>query len=187
MLARRPITVLAASTDVYGAASPAVQALVQSTSGPLGLAVVLVYSFLVAIALPFPGEVVLAVPLELGIHPQAELALLIGASAFGKAIGSLVALRLGNGASRSPLFVRVTGRFPALAAGERAFVDRVKEYGYLGLATGLAIPLMPDTALIYAFSVVETNYVKFAVAAFVGTAARLVTVAGLVNSALAVT
>ncbi|WP_254536738.1 hypothetical protein [Halomarina litorea] len=172
---------------MYGTAPPALQALIQSTSGPLGLAVVLVYSFLVAIALPFPGEVVLAMPLDLGLHPQAELALLIATSAFGKAMGSLIALRLGNGASRSPLFARIVGQFPALAAGERAFVDRIKEYGYLGLAVGLAIPLMPDTALIYAFSVVETNYVKFAVAAFVGTAARLVTVAGLVNSALAVT
>ncbi len=187
MIARRLRAVLTALSNVYGTVPPAIQALIQSTSGPVGLAVVLVYSFLVAIALPFPGEVVLAMPLDLGLHPTAELGLLICASAAGKAIGSLIALRLGNGASRSPLFAHALEFFPVLVAGQRAFVARVREYGYLGLAVGLSIPLMPDTALIYAFSVVETNYLKFALAAFVGTVARLLAVAGLVSGALALT
>ena len=55
-----------------------VQALIQSTTGPGGLAIVLVYSFLIAVALPFPGEIVLAMPLNLGVHPHVELGLLVG-------------------------------------------------------------------------------------------------------------
>jgi len=173
---------------VIDPAPTTVQALIQSTTGPGGLAIVLVYSFLIAVALPFPGEIVLAMPLNLGVHPHVELGLLVGTSSLGKSLGALAALRLGHGASRSGLLVRAVGRFPAaVALRDRVLAATVGRYGYLGLTAGLAVPLMPDTALIYAFSALERDYLKFAVATFVGTVARLLAVAGIAAGVLSLT
>ncbi|MFC7156099.1 hypothetical protein ACFQPA_11635 [Halomarina halobia] len=173
---------------MYETVPPVVQSLLETSTGPLGLLVVLVYSLLVATVLPFPGEVVLAVPLDLGFDARVELALLIVASSLGKAAGGLLALHVRDGAVRSNPVVRVYGRVPPwIAERQRSFVRRVGRHGSLGLAAGLAVPLMPDTALIYAFSVVETSPLKFAAAAFVGTVVRLLAVVGLIGglSALA--
>lgn len=165
-----------------------VQALIQTALGVGGLAAVFVYSFLIAVALPFPGEVVIAMPLDLGVHRHVELAVLVATSSFGKSLGAVAALRLGDGASQSGLLVRAFGRFPAaIALRERALSATVGRYGYAGLAVGLAVPLMPDTALIYAFSVIERDYLKVALATFVGTVARLLAVAGLAAGALSLT
>ena len=57
-------------------------------------------------------------------------------------------------------------------------------YGYLGLAGALAIPFAPDTAVIYAFSVVEPRRTHFAAAAFAGTTLRLAILAGVVSAVL---
>lgn len=165
-----------------------VQALIQTTSGLGGLAVAFVYSFLIAVVLPFPGEVVLAIPLDLGVHRHAELAALVVTSSLGKALGAAAALRIGDGASQSGLLVRAFGQFPAaIAVHDRALAATIGRYGYVGLAAGLAIPLMPDTALIYAFSVIDRNYLKVALATFVGTIARLLAVAGIAVGALSLT
>jgi uncharacterized membrane protein YdjX (TVP38/TMEM64 family) len=163
-----------------------VETLVREATGPLGLLVAAVYSFLVAVALPFPGELVLAIPLDTRFGPRVDLAALIVASSLGKAVGSVLALRLGNGA-RTGLFERWLDGLPTVVALDENPVTRaVSRHGYLGLGVGLAIPLFPDTATIYAFSVLETNYVKFALAAFLGTVVRLLAVAGIVGGAMAV-
>ncbi|MFC6837015.1 hypothetical protein [Halomarina ordinaria] len=172
---------------MYESVPPAVQSLLEFSTGPFALFVVLVYSLLVATVLPFPGEVVLAVPLDLGLSHTTELGLLVVVSSLGKAVGSLLALSLRDGATRTSPFVRLYGRVPPwLAARQRALVRRVGDHGYLGLAAGLSVPLMPDTALIYAFTVVETDRLKFALATFVGTVVRLLAVLGVVGGLSAV-
>lgn len=47
-------------------------------TGPLGLAAVFGYSFLVAVVLPTPGELVLAVPIDLGLPSSLTVAIVIG-------------------------------------------------------------------------------------------------------------
>lgn len=157
-------------------------------TGLLGLVAVFVYSFLVAFVLPLPGEVVLAVPLELGWSDEAELALIVVIASLGKALGSLAALWLGHGATAAATRSGLTARLGRLVgidtpAGGR-LVRFVRRHGYLGMTVALSIPLVPDTATVYAFSVVETSYSRFAVAAFVGSAVRLLVVLGLVGATL---
>jgi len=156
-------------------------------TGLLGLVAVFVYSFLVAFVLPLPGEVVLAVPLELGWPAEAELALLVVVASLGKALGSLAALWLGHGAAAAASRTGLTGRLSRLVGAGTG--DRLaalgRRYGYLGMTVALSIPLVPDTATVYAFSVLETSYPRFAVAAFVGSVVRLLVVLGLVGAVLA--
>lgn len=157
-------------------------------TGPLGIVVVFVYSFLVAFVLPLPGEVVLAVPLGLGWSAEAELALVVLVASLGKALGSLAALWLGQNAATAAARSRAVVRLRATVApgdGSGGRLTRfVQEYGYLGMILVLSIPLMPDTAVVYAFSVVETSYPRFAVAAFVGSALRLLIVLGAAGAVL---
>ena len=49
-----------------------------------------------------------------------------------------------------------------------------REYGYAGLALALSVPFFPDTLSIYAFTVLEDDYLKFAAATFAGSVGRLV-------------
>lgn len=162
-----------------------VEVVVHEVTGPLGLVVAATYSLLVAALLPFPGELVLAIPLDLGFAPTTELALLVVASSAGKAVGSLLALWVGTGA-RTGVCDRWPGGLPGVVSlGENPVTRAMSRYGYLGLGVGLAIPFFPDTAVVYAFSVLEMNYLKVALAAFFGTVARLLTVAGVVGGAMA--
>lgn len=167
------------------------ESLVRTATGPIGLFVVFVYSFLIAVALPLPNAVVLAAPLNLGLPETGRLALIILVSGFGKATGSVVALYLANRAQR--LFVvhdRPTGEDCSQRSGsvrhqfqrvrlkiadwaERRTVELVRRYGYTGFAVSLALPGVPDTLSIYAFAVIERDYLKFGLAAFVGSVGRL--------------
>jgi len=52
-------------------------------------------------------------------------------------------------------------------------VELVRRYGYAGMALGLSVPGFPDTLSIYAFSVIEKEYAKFAAATFAGSVGRL--------------
>lgn len=168
-------------------AIPSPEFLVRSATGWSGLAFILLYSFLVAVALPFPGELVLLAPLNLGLPGWAELTLVIGVSAAGKAAGSLFALSLGNSATRTGHVRNALKRFrvDAFAVVEQRLGDFVRDHGYLGLTVALSIPGSPDTVSIYAFSAVETEYPKFAAAAFVGTVVRLLVVVGIASGILA--
>lgn len=148
---------------------------VRQASGPLGLVLVAVYSFLVAFVLPLPSEVVLVADLNLGLPASLELGLVVLVSGVAKATGSVVAFGLGQGVKHSGPVVRAIrkSRFDVVAWSERKTVTLARTYGYAGLAVALCVPGFPDTISIYAFSVLEKDYAKFAVAAFTGSIGRL--------------
>ncbi|MFB6077548.1 MAG: YqaA family protein [Halarchaeum sp.] len=183
---------LAASVARHSAEAPlaGLRELVEHAAGPMALLVVFVYSVLIAVALPLPSEVVLvpAATLDLGFSYPVQLALVMVASGSGKALGSVVALVIGHGASHSGPVVRLLRRlgYDPLAWSKTRTVELVQEYGYVGLALALCVPGFPDTISIYAFSVVESNYVKFALATFAGSVGRLVVTVALVGGARAV-
>ena len=158
------------------------EAAVETATGPLGLLIIAAYSFLIAIVLPLPSEIVLAAPLNLGLPEIADLALIVLVSGVGKAAGSVVAFRLGHEAKRQsgPIIDRLRdSRFDIVEWSERRTVQLAREYGYIGLAIALTVPFFPDTISIYAFTVLEEDYVKFAAATFVGSVGRLLLVAGV--------
>ena len=157
---------------------------VETATGPIGLLIIAAYSFLIAIILPLPSEIVLAAPLNLGLPEIADLALIVLVSGAAKAAGSVVAFRLGHEAKRQsgPVVDRLRdSRFDIVEWSERRTVKIAREYGYIGLALALMIPFFPDTLSIYAFTVLEENYVKFAAATFVGSMGRLLFVAGVLS------
>jgi membrane protein YqaA with SNARE-associated domain len=155
---------------------------VETATGPVGLLIIAAYSFLIAIVLPLPSEIVLAAPLDLGLPETADLALIVLVSGAAKAAGSVVAFRIGHEAQRQsgPVIDRLReSRFDVVEWSERRTVQIAREYGYIGLALALMVPFFPDTLSIYAFTVLEEDYVKFAAATFVGSMGRLLLVAGV--------
>lgn len=155
--------------------SVAIDEVILASSSPVVLlAIVFVYAVVVAAFLPFPAEAVLLVPLVLPFPWYVSFTLVILVAAAGKAAGSLIALRIGYGVSHSGPVVRFFERVPYYKRFKRqTLTDFVRRYQYVGLGVALAIPFLPDTAPIYAFSVLENNAVLFAAAAFVGTVLRL--------------
>ncbi|GGN17637.1 YqaA family protein [Halarchaeum nitratireducens] len=176
---------LALPTDIAG-----LQHLVETTTGPLALLVIAVYSFLIAVVLPLPSEVVLlpAASLNLGFSYPVQLALVMVASGLGKAAGSVVALYIGHGATHSGPVINLIRRagYEPVEWSKHRVVALVQSYGYIGLALGLCVPFFPDTLSIYAFSVLESDYVKFAAATFAGSVGRLVVTVLLFEGTLAV-
>jgi len=151
------------------------RAAIETATGWPGLLVVAVYSFLIAVVLPGPSEIVLAAPLNLGLSPNVQLALVILVSGVGKAAGSVVALRIGHQVRESG---RVLGFFERRGVDLRGWSERqtvrlAERYGYVGLALALCVPFFPDTLSIYAFTVLENDYGKFAAATFAGSVGRL--------------
>lgn len=161
---------------------------VESATGVVGLAVVFVYSFLIAFLLPLPSEIVLAAPIDLPIPYAAELAIIMVVSGAGKALGSLFAFHLGQEAKESGPVIRFLrrSRFDVVEWSEDKTVELARKYGYVGLALALCVPGFPDTISIYAFSVLEEDYLKFALATFAGSVGRLLVFLGLAAGALAV-
>lgn len=100
----------------------------------------------------------------------------MGVSVTGKAVGSLVAFHLGQEAKRAAPIVRWLrrSRFDVIEWFERRVVSLARRYGYSGLALALCVPFFPDTLSIYAFAILEEDYLKFAIATFVGSLGRLV-------------
>lgn len=160
-----------------------IEALVESITGWFGLLVVFVYSFLIAFVLPGPSEIVLAAPLDLGIPSWAQLASIILVSAVGKAVGSVFAFHLGQEVKKSGPVVRWLrrSRWDVLEWSENRSVEIARRYGYAGMAVALSVPFFPDTISIYAFAVLERDYVRFAIATFIGSLGRLVVTLGLVG------
>jgi membrane protein YqaA with SNARE-associated domain len=151
----------------------AIQNAVGNATGWVGLALIAVYSFLIAFILPLPSELVLAAPLNLPYAEWVEAALVILISALAKTAGSLVAFRVGDAAS-GPIIDRLEeSGIDVVEWSERRVVSVLQDYGYIGLALLLTIPFFPDTLSIYAFSVLEENYLKFAGATFAGSVGRL--------------
>ncbi|MFC7027550.1 YqaA family protein [Halomicroarcula sp. GCM10025324] len=173
----------------HGAGLSLLEEAVCTATGPTGLAIIAVYSFLIAFILPLPSEVVLvpAETLRLGLSTTGNLAMIILVSATGKAMGSLVAFHIGQEAKEyGPLVRRIkNSRFDLIEWSERQTVQLAKKFGYVGLALALCVPFFPDTLSIYAFTVLEEDYLKFGAATFVGSAGRLLVTIGLASGTLA--
>ena len=168
-----PLLVLHETTE-------AVQRLVEGATGWPGLGIIFVYSFLIAFILPGPSEIVLAAPLDLGLSYPASLSLIVVVSSVGKAAGSVVAFRVGKGVKESGPVVGWLrrSRFDVVEWSEKRAVEFAREWGYLGLALALCVPFFPDTISVYAFSVIDRDYHRFAAAAFAGgVGSLLVTIA----------
>ena len=157
-------------------------------TGPIGLVIIFVYSFLIAFVLPLPSEIVLATPLRLGLPYTVEIAIIMVVSGTGKACGSVFAFALGHQAKQSGPVIHILrrSRFDVVAWSERRTVELARRYGYVGLAMALSVPFFPDTLSIYAFSVLEEDYLKFAAATFVGSVGRLLVTVALFGGAAAV-
>lgn len=171
------------------------KAAVAAASGWSGLGVIFVYSILIAFVLPLPSEVVLCPvgylcpvnTLALAPFPyEVQIAMVIVVSGMGKAIGSVIALMVGHNATHSGIVIRTLRRFGfrPLEWSQRTLVKIGKRWGHFGMAVGLSIPFFPDTASIYAFSVIGSSYRKFAAAAFAGSVGRLVITMGIIEGAL---
>ena len=145
----------------------AIEAAVTAASGWSGLLVILVYSFLIAFILPLPSEVVLCPigyvcegnTLGLGIPIEAQIVLVVFFSSLGKAAGSLIALYVGHGASRSGPVIRAAERLGLDPVGwsRSRMAELTRRWGYLGMAMGLTVPGFPDTLSIYAFSILANS------------------------------
>jgi membrane protein YqaA with SNARE-associated domain len=153
-----------------------IQTAVETATGWVGLGIIAVYSFLIAFVLPLPSEVVLFAPLDVGFPWWSELGLIILVSGLGKAAGSVFAFHLGQEAKEAGPIIRFLrrSRFDVVEWSERQSVAIARKYGYAGLAMALCVPGFPDTISIYAFSILEEDYVKFALATFAGSVGRLV-------------
>jgi membrane protein YqaA with SNARE-associated domain len=162
--------------------------LTETATGPVGLVVIFVYSFLIAFLLPLPSEIVLATPLRLGLPYWVEIGLIMVTSGLGKACGSLFAFAIGHQAKEAGPVVRLLrrSRFDVVGWSERRTVELARRYGYAGLAGALCVPFFPDTLSIYAFSVLEEDYVKFAAATFAGSVGRLLVTVLVLGGAAAV-
>ncbi|QLH77397.1 VTT domain-containing protein [Halosimplex rubrum] len=147
-----------------------------TATGPPGLLIVLVYSFLITFILPLPSEIVLplADQLRLGLPLWANLTVVVLVASIGKAGGSVFAFHIGQEAKESGPVIRWLrrSRFDVIEWSQTKVVQLSKKYGYAGLALALSVPAFPDTLSVYAFSVLEDDYLKFAAATFVGSVGR---------------
>jgi len=184
-----PLIALVGDCTASGTALGPVEEAVCTATGPTGLAIIAVYSFLIAFILPLPSEIVLvpAETLRLGLSTAGNLAAIVLVSAFGKAVGSLFAFHLGQEAKEyGPLVRRIKrSRFDVISWSEKKTVKIAQQYGYIGLALALCVPFFPDTISIYAFTVLEEDYLRFGAATFFGSAGRLVVTLGLASGTLA--
>ncbi|MEM4780101.1 MAG: hypothetical protein QXG03_00840 [Halalkalicoccus sp.] len=172
-----PVSTLASVSEWL--LSIAETAIAAATGWP-GLGIVFVYSFVLGFAvLPLPSELVLFAPLDLGFSETVRLALIVLVSGVGKAIGSVLVLWISISIRKSDPVQRAieSSHFRFHEYSRRASIRMAKRYGYAGMAIVLSIPFFPDTASVYAFSVLEDDYLKFSAAAFAGSVGRLVIVA----------
>jgi membrane protein YqaA with SNARE-associated domain len=170
----------------FEASYDAMEEAVRTATGWPGMAVVFVYSFLIAFVLPLPSEIVLAAPLQVGLPHWVEIGVIMLVSGTGKAAGSVFAFHLGQEAKQAGPIIRWLrrSRFDVVEWSESKTILLAREFGYVGLAGALCVPGFPDTVSIYAFSVLEENYYKFAAATFVGSVGRLVVFVGLLEAVL---
>ncbi|WP_458185350.1 YqaA family protein [Haladaptatus sp. NG-WS-4] len=154
---------------------------VENATGWPGLVLIAIYSFLISFVLPLPSEVVLLAQLEIGLGEVGQYTLIILVSGLGKAAGSVFAFHIGQEAKHSGPVIRAlrNSRFNIVEWSEKKTVALARKWGYLGLALALCVPFFPDTLSIYAFSILEEDYAKFAAATFAGSVGRLLLTLGL--------
>lgn len=183
MFADLPVLVL---DSLYGTLEHAVE----TATGPLGLLIIGAYSFLIAFLLPLPSEIVLAPAsqMNLGLSYNVTLGVIMLVSGAGKALGSVFAFHIGQEAKQSGPVIRFLrrSRFDVVEWSEARTVQLAQKYGYIGLAMALSVPFFPDTLSIYAFTVLEEDYYRFAAATFAGSVGRLVVTVAAIGGAFAV-
>ena len=159
---------------------------VETATGWVGLGIIFVYSFLIAFALPGVSEVVLFAPLDLGLPNSVHLALVVVVSGVGKAAGSVFAFHIGQEAKESGFLEKRLrrSRFDVMEWTEQKTLQIAQKWGYAGLAVALCVPGFPDTLSIYAFTVLEEEYGKFAAATFAGSVGRLLVTLFVVGGTL---
>ncbi|MEF8882341.1 MAG: VTT domain-containing protein [Halapricum sp.] len=177
-------------SGVLDALYTTIEQAVRTATGPVGLGLIGIYSFLIAFVLPLPSEVVLAPAshMRLGLPTDVTLALIVLVSSFCKAAGSVFAFHIGQEAKRSGPIVRFVrrSRFDIVSWSEKRTVELARRYGYVGMALALSVPGFPDTISIYAFSVLERDYYRFAAATFVGSVGRLLVTLGAFGAVVTV-
>lgn len=163
-----------------------IERLVASATGWPGLGIIFTYSFLIAFVLPGPSEIVLATPLDIGLPHWIELSVIVIVASVGKAAGSVVAFKVGQGVKHSgPVVAWLRrSRFDVIEWSEKRTVEIAREWGYVGLALALCVPFFPDTISVYAFAVIEEDDVKFALATFAGSVGRFLLVIGIIGGSL---
>lgn len=161
--------------------------LVTTATGWGGLVAIFVYSFLIAFALPGVSEIVLFAPLDLGLGYWGRVTVITLVSGAGKALGSVFAFHIGQEAKDSGPVTKLLRKSPVdiVEWSEKKTVVLAQKYGYGGLALALCVPGFPDTLSIYAFSVLEEDYLKFAAATFAGSVGRLVVTLGAIHGVAA--
>jgi membrane protein YqaA with SNARE-associated domain len=177
-------------SGITGAIFGGLRTVVETATGPAALIIIAVYSFLIAFVLPAPSEVVLvpASSLNLGVSYEANLVLIMLVSGAGKALGSLFAFHIGQEAKEyGPLIRRIKrSRFDVIEWSEKKTIQLAQDYGYIGLAMALSVPFFPDTLSIYAFTVLEEDYLRFGLATFAGSVGRLLVTIGLAAGTVAI-
>jgi len=183
-------TPLVLAFDCSTSSGSVLEQAVCSATGPPGLLIIALYSFLIAIILPFPSEIVLApaAAMNLGIGFPATVGVIMLVSGIGKAAGSVVAFHIGQEVKQSGPVIRFLrrSRFDVVEWSEKRTLQLARKWGYVGLALALSVPLFPDTLSIYAFTVLEEDYAKFAAATFVGSVGRLLVTLALAYGVFAV-
>ena len=172
----------------------AIETAIRAASGWSGVFLIFVYSVLIAFVLPLPSELVLCPvgyvcagnSLALGLPLELQVVVVIAASALGKSLGSVFALAIGHNAARSGVVIRALRRLGLnpLEWSRKQMVSLAQKWGYLGMAIGLSVPFFPDTVSLYAFAILEDDYLKFALAAFAGSVGRLLVTIGAIEGAL---
>lgn len=174
-------------SSLTGAVLGGLRTVVETAAGPAALVIIAVYSFLIAFVLPTPSEVVLvpASSLHFGVTYEMNLLIVMVVSGAGKAVGSLVAFHIGQEAKEYGPLIRAIkrSRFDIIEWSERTTIQLAKRYGYVGLAMALSVPFFPDTFSIYAFTVLEEDYIRFGLATFAGSIGRLLVTIGLATGA----
>ncbi|MFB6087062.1 MAG: YqaA family protein [Haloarculaceae archaeon] len=187
MLIEVPVAVL---STCAGTSATTIEQAVCTATGPAGLFIVAVYSFLITFILPLPSEVVLPVAshLRLGVPESVNLVLIILIASVGKAAGSVFAFHIGQEAKESGPILRALrrSRFDIVEWSESKVVQVSRKYGYAGLALALSVPAFPDTLSVYAFAVLEDDYTKFAAATFAGSIGRFLVFIFIVKGAFVI-
>jgi len=138
------------------------------------LAGIFVYSVSVALILPTPGEVVLSFslpPYHLSVH------FIIFISAIGKTLGSYLAYFIVRRTLQTSIFSEISRKYNPF----QAITDNLRKktlvivhnFEEVGLALLLAIPGLPDTVSVYAFSAIETSRKRFISIVFPASVIRL--------------
>jgi len=132
-----------------------------------GLLLIFLYEVGTAVVLPTPSEAPLLA------SNRIPLGWIFAFAVAGKIVGSYLIFFLGDRMKETDRFRRWANRIRwirAILAWSERFVNR---YGVVAVFVLLSVPGFPDTVSLYLFALVSQRPVLFALAAGLGTAARM--------------